>query len=70
MTQKGVIKSLKRDKGYGWIHSNDGIDRFFHRSACNKNGIEFANLLEGDRVEFQTNDENVNGPRAEELKLL
>lgn len=70
MSQRGVIKTVKKDKGFGYIMSNDGVDRFFHRSACNKHNVEFSNLREGDRVEFECNDENVKGPRAEELRLL
>jgi cold shock CspA family protein len=67
---RGVIKTVKKDKGFGYIMSNDGVDRFFHRSACNKHNVDFKNLQEGDRVEFEKNDENVKGPRAEELRLL
>ena len=70
VAHRGVIKTVKKDKGFGYIMSNDGVDRFFHKSACNKHSVDFKNLQEGDRVEFETNDDNVKGPRAEELRLL
>jgi CspA family cold shock protein len=67
---KGRIKKLFKDKGYGWITSDeDGVDRFFHMSACNENSVNFKSLSEGDRVTFEDMTGG-KGPRAERIALV
>lgn len=63
--QRGVIKNLISDKGFGFIKSVS-TEYFFHRSACV--GVEFEDLQEGQEVSFRPTV-NAKGPRAEEVSL-
>jgi CspA family cold shock protein len=65
MTQ-GIIKSLRDDKGFGFI-TPDGEtnDVFFHSSAM-KYGA-FDELREGQRVEFTAGTDPRNPARAEKV---
>jgi len=58
----GKIKRLT-DKGFGFITPDDNPEKdlFFHSSALQ--GVEFADLKEGDAVTFETEDSE-KGPRA------
>jgi len=49
----GTIKTLKGDKGYGFI-TGEGLakDLFFHSNALV--GVTFDELKEGDTVSFET----------------
>lgn len=61
----GTIKRLVADRGFGFIRSDeDQKDYFFHRSAV-EDGFEM--LHEGQLVEFEVDDENPKGPRAESV---
>ncbi|HTV53499.1 MAG TPA: cold shock domain-containing protein, partial [Terriglobia bacterium] len=42
---EGTIKRLIRDRGFGFIRSEDGQEVFFHRSALQ--GLDFDGLTEG-----------------------
>ena len=57
----GTIKTLRADKGFGFIRSAEGRDIFFHQSAIFGEGIDM--LREGDSVEFEIED-SPKGPRA------
>ena len=57
----GTIKRIT-DKGFGFIVAPDGVEYFFHQSACT--GKPFDSLREGDRVTF-TIGQGPKGPRAE-----
>jgi cold shock protein len=61
----GTIRTLRVDKGFGFIKSEAGQDYFFHQSAIYGEGI--ADLREGDGVEFEVAD-NPKGPRAVDVK--
>lgn len=50
-SMKGKIRRLIRQRGFGFIKSEDGKDIFFHRSALEGKG--FDTLQEGVRVEFE-----------------
>ncbi len=63
----GKIKTISKQRGFGFIRKENGEDVFFHRSAL-LNGINFFNLREGDRVEFDFK-ESEKGPRAENIIL-
>ena len=65
-TVTGTIKRLVSDKGFGFVASGEGPDYFFHQSACN--GVEFAELREGQAVTFDEG-EGPKGPRAENVRL-
>ncbi|MDO8499553.1 MAG: cold shock domain-containing protein [bacterium] len=58
----GTIKSLIVDKNFGFITPDDGSkDIFFH--ATSLNGIQFAELRQGDKVSFEV-EQSEKGPRA------
>jgi CspA family cold shock protein len=58
---EGTIKRLIRDRGFGFIRSEDGQEVFFHRSALQ--GLDFDGLREGEKVAFELERGN-KGPRA------
>jgi CspA family cold shock protein len=68
---QGIINSLRSDKGFGFITSDqDRRDIFFHRSAVE--GISFDELREGQRVEF-TAGRDPRDParsRAEHVRIV
>jgi cold shock protein len=57
----GTIKRLIRDRGFGFIRSEDGQEVFFHRSALQS--LDFDGLREGEKVTFDLERGN-KGPRA------
>ena len=60
----GTIRTLRTDKGFGFIKDATGKEYFFHQSAVQGEGID--NLREGDSVEFDIG-EGPKGPRAERV---
>ena len=62
----GVIKTLRADKGFGFIKGSGGSQYFFHQSAIYGEGIEM--LREGDSVEFELGPDGPKGPRAESVR--
>jgi CspA family cold shock protein len=62
---KGTIKTLRADKGFGFIKGEAGAEYFFHQSAIFGEGIDM--LREGDSVEFDVG-EGPKGPRAENVR--
>jgi CspA family cold shock protein len=63
--QTGTIRTLRVDKGFGFIKDGAGKDYFFHQSAVYGEGLD--NLREGDSVEFEVS-EGPKGPRAENVR--
>lgn len=61
----GTIRTLRADKGFGFIKDTGGNDYFFHQSAVQGEGL--ADLREGDSVEFDAG-EGPKGPRAENVR--
>ncbi|HUU32710.1 MAG TPA: cold shock domain-containing protein [Vicinamibacterales bacterium] len=61
----GTIRTLRTDKGFGFIKDEQGNEYFFHRSAVSGEGLE--DLREGDSVEFEVG-EGPKGPRAENVR--
>jgi CspA family cold shock protein len=61
----GKIRTLRVDKGFGFIKDQNGKEYFFHQSAVYGEGID--NLREGDSVEFEVG-EGPKGPRAENVR--
>ena len=61
----GTIKRIT-DKGFGFIAAPDGVEYFFHQSACTS--TPFDSLREGDSVTF-TVGQGPKGPRAENRGL-
>ena len=62
---EGVIKSLKTDKGFGFIRDGRGTEYFFHFSAA----PEWSGLREGQRVTFEQ-EESPKGPRAGNVRSI
>ena len=54
----GKIRTLRVDKGFGFIKDDSGKEYFFHQSAVYGEGLD--NLREGDSVEFDVGQ----GPSA------
>jgi CspA family cold shock protein len=61
----GTIRTLRVDKGFGFLKDEAGKDYFFHKSAVYGEGLD--NLREGDSVEFDVG-EGPKGPRAENVR--
>src|SRR5687768_1208828 len=61
----GKIRTLRVDKGFGFIKDDTGKEYFFHQSAVYGEGLD--NLREGDTVEFDVG-EGPKGPRAENVR--
>lgn len=60
--QRGTIKKLVSDKGFGFIAGQQrGKDLFFHLSSLQD--VEFDALYEGQEVEFESED-GQKGARA------
>jgi len=62
---KGRITRLMRDRGYGFITTEEGKDVFFHQTALQ--GLSFDSLKEGQPVESET-EEGPKGPRAANIR--
>ena len=62
----GTVKKLVRDRGFGFIQGQDGVQLFFHRSALQ--GEAFDALTEGQAVEFDVENGD-KGPRATRMKV-
>lgn len=62
----GTIKTLRAEKGFGFIRDAAGKEFFFHQSAIYGEGIDM--LREGDSVEFDLGAEGPKGPRAENVR--
>jgi CspA family cold shock protein len=65
---KGVVKTIKRAEGFGFVtHPATGEDYFFHRTAV-KN-IPFADLEPDQVVEFDA-VEGPKGLRALDIRVV
>lgn len=63
---KGTIKTLIRQRGFGFIAAEDGREIFFHRSGLVSG--DFDSLQEGDKVEFEV-EKGPKGPRATNVSV-
>jgi cold shock protein len=64
-TTNGTIKRIT-DKGFGFIATAEGVEYFFHQSACA--GTPFDDLRAGQTVSF-TVGQGPKGLRAENVNL-
>jgi CspA family cold shock protein len=62
----GTVRTLRTEKGFGFIKDEAGQEYFFHQSAIYGEGI--ADLREGDGVTFDVGDAGPKGPRAENVR--
>jgi CspA family cold shock protein len=62
----GTIKKLTRDRFFGFIRAEDGVEYFFHQSELH-GGLVFIDIEEGQRVEFDA-QEGPKGPRAVNIR--
>jgi CspA family cold shock protein len=62
----GKIKTLRADKGFGFIKADGGTEIFFHQSAIY--GETIHDLREGDSVTFDVGAPGPKGPRAENVR--
>ncbi len=54
----GTVKWYNKEKGYGFITSEEGLDVFVHYSQINMDGFKF--LGDGQTVELEI----INGPKG------
>jgi CspA family cold shock protein len=60
---KGTVKFYNGQKGFGFIEPDDGgKDVFVHATALERAGI--ANLIEGQKVSFDTQVDSRSGKTA------
>ena len=64
---KGSVKMFNKEKGYGFIRTEDGKDVFFHHSSIIMDGYKTAET--GEPVEFEVEDSD-RGPRAKNIQKL
>jgi CspA family cold shock protein len=63
---RGTVKTLVRERGFGFIHRQGAVELFFHKSAFHGGG--FDSLTEGQAVEFDV-ERGDKGPRAANMKV-
>lgn len=66
---EGIIKTLTKDRGFGFIRAETGQEFFFHKTGLLM-GVRFEELTLGDRVRFEEDDDNRKGPRACDVELI
>lgn len=62
----GMVKKLTKDRGFGFIRAEDGVDYFFHNSELG-GGLTPEQVREGLRVTFEPRQTD-KGPRAIDVK--
>jgi len=63
----GKVKFFNKEKGFGFIKNNAGVDHFVHYSEINMDG--FKDLDEDMEVEFEAADGD-KGPVAKNVTLV
>ncbi|MDI6710518.1 MAG: cold-shock protein [Thermoanaerobacterales bacterium] len=63
----GTVKWFNNDKGFGFIHAEDGTDVFVHYSAIQAEG--FRSLEEGQSVQFDIVNSD-RGPQAANVMVV
>lgn len=65
--QRGAIRSVQAERGFGFLVGEDGIDRFFHCTQLT--GIRLDHLTPGQPVYFVPEEDRGRGPRACSVRL-
>lgn len=63
---RGIVKRVQKDKGFGFILGDDGVEYFVHKSQLAR-GIRWEHIEPGMGVMF-TEAEGPKGPRAEDVE--
>ena len=63
--QTGKVKFYNREKRYGFITGDDGVDYFFHQSML----TEDVNIRDEDKVEFKVVDGD-RGKQASDVSIV
>ena len=63
----GTVKKLVSDRGFGFIAADDGKEYFFHRNELQE--VQFADLKEGQEVEFEMSQGRDGRQQAVKVKL-
>lgn len=63
----GTIKTLTKDRTFGFIRAEDGVDYFFHESELHGT-IVFDEVRVGEPVVFEPL-QGEKGPRAVDVRL-
>jgi cold shock protein len=66
--EKGKIKKLISDKGFGFIQPSRGADLFFHRTEVP--GVDFDSLREGQNVEYEIGKGRDGRDQAVKVKVV
>lgn len=64
---KGTIKRLILDRGFGFIQTAEDEELFFHRSDLQD--VQFADLREGQEVEFEMGQGRGGRQQAVKVRL-
>ncbi len=62
----GTIKSLQRERGFGFLRGENGKEYFFHQSGMDSS-LNFDNLRGGEAVSFEI-EQSQKGPRANRVR--
>ena len=62
----GKIKSLVRDRGFGFIAAENGKEYFFHRDGLTPS-LDFDRLVGGEKVQFDV-EASPKGDRAKNVQ--
>ncbi len=65
--QKGTIKRLVADRGFGFIERETEEELFFGRNQLQ--GVDYASLKEGQEVEFEVTRDPNGRPHAIRVRL-
>ena len=63
---EGTIARIIHERGFGFIHAQNGQEVFFHYSSLHQ--LDFSRLREGLNVEFEL-QRTGKGPRAANVRL-
>lgn len=67
----GLVRTVKNQKGYGFIVDGDGIDHFFHRSEFKGHWNDLCDDFDNNvkiAVMFEADTPGERGPRAKNVR--